>query len=98
MKDARRSLFSIILDDDQRRLVFSEDSYKIQVEFGIKFLQSRRRQEKDRLEEYIVSEEEAIAARNIRRDKAAEERGGSSDDILSRPNQVWIPGPDYYFG
>jgi hypothetical protein len=62
------------------------------------FLQSRRRQEKERLEEYIVSEEKAIAARKIQHYKAAEERGGWSDDILSQPNQVWIPGPDYYFG
>jgi hypothetical protein len=78
--------------------VFSEDSHKIQVESGIKFLQSRLHQEKERLEGYLVSEEEDIAARNMQRDKAAEEWGGWSDDILSRPNQVWIPGPNYYFG
>jgi hypothetical protein len=97
-KDARRSLSSILRDDDKRRLVFSKDSYKSQVESGIKFLQARRRQEKERLEEYIVSEEKAIAAPSIHHDKAAEKRGGWSDDILSRSNQVWIPGPNFYFG
>jgi hypothetical protein len=78
--------------------VFSKDSYKIQVESGIKFLQSRRHQEKERVEAYLATEEKAIAACTMQRDKATEERGGSTDDILSRPNQVWIPGPDYYFG
>jgi hypothetical protein len=96
-KDARRSLFSIIRDNDKLRLVYAEDSYKSQVESGIKFLQSRHRQAKEKLEEYLVSEEEAITVRNTQREKAAEEWGGSSDDILSQPNQVWIPGPDYYF-
>jgi hypothetical protein len=46
----------------------------------------------------MVTEEKAIAACKIQRDKATEERGGSTDDILSRPNLVWIPGPDYYCG
>jgi hypothetical protein len=94
-KDARRSLFSIIRDDDKRRLVFSEDSYKSQVESGIKFLQSRRRQEKERLEAYLATEERAIAARTMQRDKALEELGGWTYDILCRMNQVGIPGPDY---
>jgi hypothetical protein len=75
-KDACRSLFSIIRDDDKRRLVFSEDSYKSQAESGIKFLQSRRRQEKERLEAYLAIEEKAIAARTMQRDKSTEERGG----------------------
>jgi hypothetical protein len=97
-RDARRSLFSIIRDDDKRRLVFSEDSYNSQVESGIKFLQSRRRQEKERLEAYLATEEKVIDARIMQHDKATEEQGGSTDDILSRPNQVWVPGPDYYFG
>jgi hypothetical protein len=97
-KDARRSLFAIICNDDKRQLMFSDISYKYQVESGTEILQSRRRQEKERLEAYIVSEEKAIAARKMQHDKAAEERGGWSDDILSRPNQVCIPGPDYYFG
>jgi hypothetical protein len=83
-KDARRLLFAIIGNDDKRRLMFSD--------------KSRRRQEKERLEEYLVSEEKAIDACKMQCDKAAEERGGWSYDILSRPNLVWIPGPDYYFG
>jgi hypothetical protein len=91
-------LFAIIRDDDKHRLVFSDISYKDQVESGTEFLHSRLRQEKERLKKYIVSKEKAIAARKMQRDKAAEEQGGWSDDILSRPNQVWIPRPNYYFG
>jgi hypothetical protein len=91
-------LFTIILDDDKRQLAFSDIAYKDQVESGTGFLQARRLQEKESSEEYIVYEEKAIAARKLKRDKAAEERGGWSYDILSRPNLVWIPGPDYYFG
>jgi hypothetical protein len=36
-RDARESLFSIIRDDDKRRIVFSDDRYDILVESGIKF-------------------------------------------------------------
>jgi hypothetical protein len=71
-RDVRRPLFSIIRNDDKRRLVFSEDSYKSQVESGIKFLQSRRRQEKERLDAYLATKERAIAARTMQRDKALE--------------------------
>jgi hypothetical protein len=78
--------------------LFSDIAYKDQVESVTDFLQSRRRQEKERLDEYIVSEEKAIAARKMQRYNEAEERGGWSYDILSQPNLVWIPGPDYYFG
>jgi hypothetical protein len=95
-KDAHRSLFSIIHDDDKRRVVFSDIAYKDQVGSATEFLQSRRCQEKERLEEYLVSKE--IASRKMQRDKAAEEWGDWSYDILSRPKLVWIPGPDYYFG
>jgi hypothetical protein len=94
-RDDRRSLFSIIRDDEKYRLVFSEDSYNSQVESGIKFLQSRRCQEKERLEAYLVIEERAIAAHTMQRDKALEERGGSTYDIMCRMNQVGIPGPDH---
>jgi hypothetical protein len=97
-KDARRSLFAIVRDDDKRRFVFSHISYKDQVYSETEFMQSRRRQEKERLEEYLVSEEKDVAARKMQHDKAAEEWGGCSYDILIRPNLVWIPGPDYYFG
>jgi hypothetical protein len=48
------------------------------------------------MEKYIVYEEKAIAAREMHRDKEAEDRGGWTYDILSRLNQVWIPGPDHY--
>jgi hypothetical protein len=97
-KDARRSLFVIVRDDDKRRLVLCDIAYKNQVESGTKFLQSRRRQEKERLDEYLVYEEKAIAAHKMQLDQEAEERGGWSYDILSRPNLVWIPVPDHYFG
>jgi hypothetical protein len=62
------------------------------------FLQSRRRQEKERLEAYPATEERAIDARTMQRDKALEERGGSTYDIFCRMNQVGITGLDYYFG
>jgi hypothetical protein len=68
------------------------------VESITKFLQPRRREEKEILDEYLVYEEKAIAARKIQRDKEAEEQGGWSYAILSRPNLVWIPGPEYYCG
>jgi hypothetical protein len=71
-KDAHRSFFAIIRDDDKRRLMFSDMAYTDQVESGTEFLQSRRHQEKEILEEYLVYEEKAIAARKIQRDKAAE--------------------------
>jgi hypothetical protein len=75
--------------------VFSEDSYKIQVDSGIKFLQSRRHQEKERLDAYFATEERAVVARTMQRDKALEELGGSTYDILCRMKQVGIPGTGY---
>jgi hypothetical protein len=87
-KDARRSMFAIIHDDGKRQLVLCDIAYKDQAESGTEFLQSRRRPEKERLEEYIVYEEKAIAALKMQREKAAEERGGWSYDILSQPNLV----------
>jgi hypothetical protein len=95
-RDARESLFSIIRDDDKRRLVFCEDCYDSMLESGIKFLQESRRQEKERLEAYLETEEQAIASRTMQRDKEIEERGGSTQDRISR--MVWIPPPDHYFG
>jgi hypothetical protein len=91
-------LFAIICNDDERQLVLCDNAYKDQVESKTKFLKSRRHEEKYRLKEYLVYEEKDISARKMQRDKEAEERGGWSYDILSRPNLVWIPGPDYYFG
>jgi hypothetical protein len=93
-KYARRSLFAIIRDDDKRQLVVCDIAYKDPVESGFLFAEkapSRKRE----IGAISLNEEKAIAARKIQRDKAAEERGGWTYDILSRPNQVWIPGPDY---
>jgi hypothetical protein len=59
-------------------------------------LQERGSQEKERLEQYLMYEEKAIAARKMHRDKEAEERGGWTFDILIRTNLAWIPGPDHY--
>jgi nitrate/nitrite-specific signal transduction histidine kinase len=95
-KEARRLLFAILRDDDQRELVFSDNAYKDLVESRTRFLQERRHQEKERLEQYLVYEERAIAARKMHRDEEAEEPGGWTYDTLSRPNLVWIPGPDHY--
>jgi hypothetical protein len=75
--------------------MFSEDSYNNQVESGIKFLQSRCRQEKERLEAYLAIEERAIAARTMQRGKALEEPGGSTYELFCRMSQVGIPGPDH---
>jgi hypothetical protein len=68
------------------------------VESGIKFLQSRRREEKERLEAYLATEERSIVARTMKRDNALEEWGGSTYFIVCCMNQVGIPGPDYCFG
>jgi hypothetical protein len=69
---------------------------KLIMESRTKFLRERHRQEKVRLEQYLVYDEKAIAALEMHRDKKAEERGGWTYDILSRPNLVWIPGPNHY--
>jgi hypothetical protein len=55
-QDAHRSLFAIIRNYDERRLVLCDNAYKDQVESRTEFLQSRRREEKERLEEYILYE------------------------------------------
>jgi hypothetical protein len=71
-RDDRQSLLSIICDDDKSQLLFSENRYDILVESGIKFLQERRHQEKERLEAYLEIDEQDIAARIMQRDKATE--------------------------
>jgi hypothetical protein len=91
-KDARVALMSLIRDDEKRRLVFCELCYDSMVESGIKFLQEKRRCEKERLEKYVTTKERAIAARKMQRDKETEERGGSSQDKMSR--MKWIRPPD----
>jgi hypothetical protein len=91
-RDSRESLMSLICDDEKRRLVLCEDRYDSMVESGIKFLKERRHREKETLEQYVHTEEKAIAALAMQRDKATEERGGSIQDIISR--MKWIPPPD----
>jgi hypothetical protein len=95
-KEARRLLFAILRDDEQCELVLSDNAYKDLVESRTSFLQERRRQDKEILEQYLVYEERDIATRKMDRDKEAQELCGWTYDILSRPNQVWIPGPDHY--
>jgi hypothetical protein len=46
-KEARRKLFAILRDDDQRELVFSDNAYKDLVAEGTRFLHKRLRQEKE---------------------------------------------------
>jgi hypothetical protein len=91
-RDARESLISIIPDDEKRRLVFSGDRYDSMVESGIEHLQERRRREKERLDQYVDTDEKVIDARTMQRDKATEERGGSTKDRISR--MLYIPPPD----
>jgi hypothetical protein len=91
-RDARERLMSLICDDKKRRRVLGELRYDSMVESGIKFLQERCRFEKERLEQYVDTEERAIAARTMQCDKETEERGGSSKDKMSR--MKWIPPPD----
>jgi hypothetical protein len=89
---ARDTLMSLIQDDESPRRVLSQRRYDSMVESGIKFLQEKRRCEKERLEQYVATEERAIAARRMQRDKQMEERGGSSADKMKR--MKYVPPPD----
>jgi hypothetical protein len=91
-RDARESLMSLIRDDEKRRLLLCELRYHSMVQSGIKFLQERRRCEKERLEQYVDTGKRAIVARTMQRGKETEERDGSSKDKMSR--MKWIPPPD----
>jgi uridine kinase len=62
------------------------------VESGIIFLQEMRRCEKRSLDFYVDTEEKAIAARRMQRDKEMEERGGSSEEKIKR--MTYVPPPD----
>jgi hypothetical protein len=75
--------------------VFYEDRYDSMVEAGIKFLQERRRFERERLEEYLATKEKDIYAHTMNRDNAKEERGDSIQDRTSR--MAWITAPDHKF-
>jgi hypothetical protein len=68
-KEARRFLFAILRDDDKRELVLCDYAYKDEVESRTNFLQERHRQEKERLEQYLVYKEKAITARKMHLDK-----------------------------
>jgi hypothetical protein len=89
---ARDTLMSLIRDDEKRVFVYCELRYEARVQSGIKFLQERRRCEKMFLDFYVDTEEKAIAARRIQRDKEMEERGGSSEEKMKR--MKYVPPPD----
>jgi hypothetical protein len=89
---ARDTLMSLIRDDDKRVFVYSELRYEARVQSGIEFLQETRRCEKRCLEFYVDTEEKAIDARIMQRDKQMEERGGSSEEKMKR--MKWVPPPD----
>jgi hypothetical protein len=91
-RDARESLISLICDDEKRRFVYSEDRFNSMIQSGIEHLQERRRREKETLEQYVNTKENAITARTMQRDKETEKRGCSTQDRTSR--MVWIPPTD----
>jgi hypothetical protein len=66
---ARHNFMSLIRDDEKRRLVLCQYRYESMVESGIIFLQEMRRCEKRSLDFYVDTEEKAIAARRMQRDK-----------------------------
>jgi hypothetical protein len=76
---ARDTLMSLIRDDDKRVFMYSELRYEARVQSGIEFLQEMRRCEKRCLDFYVDTEEKAISARRMQRDKQMEERGGLSE-------------------
>jgi hypothetical protein len=89
-------LFAILRDNDQHELILCDIGYQNLVEQRTRFLHERRLQKKERMEEYCVYKEKAIAACKMHHDKEEEDRGGLIYDKLSRPTEVWIPGPDHY--
>jgi hypothetical protein len=89
---ARDYVMSLMRDDEKRRLVLCEYRYESMVQNGIEFLQEMRRCEKECLDFYVDTEEKAIAARIMQRDKEMEERGGSSADKMKR--MKYVPPPD----
>jgi hypothetical protein len=89
---ARDTLMSFIRDDDKRVFVYSETGHEARVQSGIEFLQEMRRCEKWCLDFYVDTEEKAIAARRMQRDKQMEERGGSSKEEMKR--MKYVPPPD----
>jgi hypothetical protein len=89
---ARDTLMSLIRDDDKRVFAYSETGYERRVQSATEFLQEMRRCEKECLDFYVETEEDAIAARKMQRDKQMEERGGSEADKYK--GMKWIPPPE----
>jgi hypothetical protein len=89
---ACNTLMSLIRDDDKRVFMYCELRYEARVQDGIAFLQEMRGCEKRSLDFYVNTEEKAIAARRMQRDKEMEERGGSSQEKYKR--MKWVPPPD----
>jgi hypothetical protein len=89
---ARDYLMSLMRDDEKRQLVLYEYRYESMVQNGIDFLQEMHRCEKECLDFYVDTEEKAIAARRMQRDKEMEERGGSSANKMKR--MKYVPPPD----
>jgi hypothetical protein len=92
MEGARDILMSLIRDDDKRVLVLSETGYERRIESETDFLKEMRQCEKECLDFYVETEEDAIAARKMQRDKQMEERGGSSADKYK--GMKWVPPPE----
>jgi hypothetical protein len=91
-KGSRDELMSLICDDDKRVFLYCELRYEARVQSGIKHLQEMRRREKQSLKFYVDTEENAIAARRMQRDKEMEERGGLAEEKMKR--MKWVPPPD----
>jgi hypothetical protein len=89
---ARGNLMSLIRDDEKRRLVLCEHRYESMVQSKIEFLQEMRRCEKLCLDFYVDTEEKAIPARIMQRDKQMEERGGSLEEKMKR--MKYVPPPE----
>jgi tRNA1(Val) A37 N6-methylase TrmN6 len=67
-KEARRLLFAILRDNNQRELALCDYAHK---DGGVanQVFAGKHRQEKERLEQYLVYEEKAITSRKMHRDK-----------------------------
>jgi hypothetical protein len=89
---ARDILMSLVRDDDKGVLVFTVEGYERRIESATKFLKEMRRCEKNCLDFYVETEEDAIMARKMQRDKQMEERGGSEADKYK--GMKWIPPPE----
>jgi hypothetical protein len=90
---ARDILMSLVRDDDKRVLVLTAEGYECRIESATEFLKGMRQCEKEWLDYYVETEENAIMARKMQRDKQMEERGGSEEDKYK--GRKWIPPPEY---